>query len=297
MEVGSLRASRRVLVCSPNILDEAICAFPAVQRLTKEMPERELAWLAPTSADGLFEEGAVRPHLFVWPRRRSLPQMARELRQLMLWRADTILDGLGGGLGDWLAWLTRVPSDRVLRIVPDSADPFSAYLRPLAAWGVDPSRAASWPTSQSAARIEEDLAASHLTCGFLALHVGCGDSAARLARSYGRIARDLGRLWRLPSLALYRGAHERHFAEALVARSGGHALLAPDWNWLELGVVLQRAEAILSQDKALLRWGQLFGARLLPVDERDGYADEQILAQCEAMLEHSLTANDLRRAA
>ena len=86
--------------------------------------------------------------------------------------------------------------------------------------------------------IEQYVRDAHLSQGYVVIN--CGASCpARLwpAERFGRVARYLGEKHGLPSVVTWAGPPEAEMAARIIAKSGGHAVLAPDTSLLELAAL------------------------------------------------------------
>lgn len=80
---------------------------------------------------------------------------------------------------------------------------------------------------------------------------------------YGRVARHLGEQYELPTVVTWAGQRELTSARQIVARSGGHAILAPATSLPQLAALLRRARLVIGSDTGPLHVAAALGTPCL----------------------------------
>ncbi len=106
------------------------------------------------------------------------------------------------------------------------------------------------PTNMAAGnRVQQFIRDSHLGEGFVVLNSAASwPSKQWPADRFGRVARYLGEEHNLPSVVTWAGARESELARQIIAKSGGHAIHAPQTTLIELSVLLRRARLVIGSD-------------------------------------------------
>jgi ADP-heptose:LPS heptosyltransferase len=98
-------------------------------------------------------------------------------------------------------------------------------------------------------RVEAWIQATHLGCGFVVLRLPSDTKQAqRLARRYGKLARQFGERRRLTTIISAAGDVPPEMIQKAVDSSGGHALTAPAFGLAESVAVIRRACLLLATD-------------------------------------------------
>jgi hypothetical protein len=253
-------------------------------------------WLAHAELHDFAAGPSERLHFQPWSRISTLEAL-RTVRRLRELTVDLFVDARHDVLSRALCRLLGVRHSLALEPALALDGEISVDTGLCRALGINRSVSIPSMSLPAAARaaVDQFLTWTHLTCGFIAAHAGETVSALCSPRDYGIIMRRLGRAWRVPSLVLYHGRAQRRWAEAAVARSGGHALLAPEWPWPQMGAAIDRAELFLGHDPRVTTLAGLTQTPVLDVAARRSV--DEILAHCEHLLENRPVAVNLARAA
>jgi len=274
------RSGPRILICRLSAVGDCILTTPLLCALRDHFPDCFLAWVVQRGAASLLTGHECLDRLIVVPRDllkswSGVRSIRRELRNLQF---DVALDAQSLSKSSALAWLSGAPrrigfnpprgreaapwlnNELVSQRASHLVDCQLELLEPL---GVPrPERVAfrlprDAAAEETAARL---IASAHLTGGFVAVNPGAGwDSKLWPADRYGIVARTLGERRQTPSLVVWAGPREKAWAEQIVARSGGHALLAPATTLPELAAVLRRARLFLGSDTGPLHLAAAVG--------------------------------------
>ena len=113
-----------------------------------------------------------------------------------------------------------------------------------------PSVRFSFPHDEIAAGVIDDfLATQHLGCDFAVLNPGAGWPSKKWpTRWFGSVARHLGQQFQIPSVVTWAGPQEQAEAEEIVAKSGGHGVLAPSTSLMQFAELTRRAQFFVGGD-------------------------------------------------
>jgi heptosyltransferase-1 len=273
------RKSPRFLICRLSHIGDCLLTLPMLNALRANYPDALIAWIVEKPADQLLREHAAIDQIIVvrrgWLKSvREVRRVRSELRSLDI---DTAIDPQGltkSALCGWLSgarrrlgftrgigreaapWLDNelVRTGRT-HLVEKSLD----LLVPL---GIDRAGATfELPVYGEARRsIDAFLDQSHLGCDFAVINPGAGwPSKQWPAERFGFVAQSLGQSQSLPSVVVWAGEKERQLAETVVARSGGHAILAPATSLTELAELSRSAQLFLSSDSGPLHLAAAVG--------------------------------------
>jgi ADP-heptose:LPS heptosyltransferase len=102
---------------------------------------------------------------------------------------------------------------------------------------------------QARQTMQQAVRALGLRSGYAVINPGATwDSRLWETSRFGAVARYLGQQHELPTLVVWGSDRERHWAEEIVAHSGGHARLAPPTNLMELAALIQGGRLFISPD-------------------------------------------------
>ena len=258
----------RILISLPASLGHCLSLLDLLFQLRRDCPDAEVWGLSradqfaseePRSDfDGWIELACTRPacwHAWRHP----------ELRHR---RFDIFLDATPERWGAWPGWFSAAPvrvgfarRPRSLRdllyhhTVAPRCDSTSQrqleLLAPLALPEHDnilPFRSRA-PSRATARRILTD---AHLACPYVALHVGDPESAAWRCEDFGKLARELGERFQLPSLLLWHGPSGRPGAQRAAAKSGGHGFVSPPASLSVMAEFIAQSVGVVSIDQELL---------------------------------------------
>ena len=186
--------------------------------------------------------------------------------RLRAWRFDWAIDPQSLTKSSALGWLSGAPrrigfarpQGRELapwlnntRIPRQASHLVDATLQLLAPLGIERATVRFDIPSEPAAesRLDQFLRDAHLRSGFAVINSSASwPSKQWLPERYGQVARYLGERHDLPSVVTWSGPRERSLSERILETSGGHGILAPQTNLLELAGLLRRARLFLGSD-------------------------------------------------
>jgi ADP-heptose:LPS heptosyltransferase len=242
--------------------------MPLANALRAQVPDAFVAWLVEQPAAPLLEGHEAIDELIVLPRGwlkdiRLVWNLRRRLRQL---RLDVVIDPQSLSKSAIPAWLsgarTRVgiasPWGRELapwlnnRLVPRSAphvvDIMLQTLQPL---GIVPDAVEFHVPVDGAAEVfaTQFVNEKGLLSGFIILNPGAG-WASRLwpPERFAAVAQYVGAKWSLPSVVVWAGDKEKAWAEQIVEKSDGQAVLAPPTSLKELASLFRRSQIFVGSD-------------------------------------------------
>jgi lipopolysaccharide heptosyltransferase I len=273
------RAGLRILICRLSHIGDCILTLPMLCALRANFPDAHIAWIVETPTDQLLRTHSALDQLIVVRRRwlKSVAEIRRVRRELREMEFDIALDPQGLTKSASCAWLSG--ARRRIGFARGAGRELSPWLnnelvRPgrthlvekslelLVPLGIDRPRVCFDVPVYAEAResIESYVARFHLGCGFALINPGAGwPSKQWPAVRFGELARRLGQRHRLPSVVVWAGAQERALAETVVARSGGHALLAPATSLQELAELCRAASLFVSSDSGPLHLAAAVG--------------------------------------
>jgi ADP-heptose:LPS heptosyltransferase len=271
------------LITRLSAIGDCLLTLPLANALRAAFPRALIAWaVEPGPARLIAGHPAVDEFLIVPRSWLKSPRAARALRRdLRARRFDCVLDPQSLTKSSLLGWWGGVrqrigfaaPRGRELApwlnnqlISPRHAHLVDASLELLQPLGLDhPEVRFDLPLHEpSLAKMDRFVRESLLTLGFVVIN--CGAScAARLwpAEAFGRVARYLGEQHHLPSVVTWAGPSEAERAEQVVAKSGGHALRAPDTSLPELAALLHHARLLIASDTGPLHLAAALGTPCL----------------------------------
>lgn len=261
-------ASPRILISRLSAVGDCILTMPLACAIRRNFPRAFIGWVVQPGAAPLLEGHPCVDRLIVVAKGwlKSPPELMRLRRDLRELNFDIALDPQSLSRSAIAAWLSGAPhriglarpqgrelapllnnqtvSPRTVHVATRQLE----LLRPL---GVDDREVRfELPIRREAAeRVKTLIEKSHLQNGFAAINPGAGwDSRLWPAERFGRVARYLGEMRQLPSLAVWSGGRERAWAETIVAHAGGHAVMAPETTLLELAAIAAAARLFVSSD-------------------------------------------------
>ncbi len=273
----------RILITRLSAIGDCILTLPLVCTLRDHFPNASLVWaIEPLAARLLGQHQAVDEFLVIPKGWLKSPRTIRTLRhQLRARQFDYVLDPQSLTKSSVLGWLSAAPrrigfaAPRGRETAPwlnretiDVGDLHlvDATLRLLEPLGIEPTKIRfDVPISADVeARTEQYLQHAFLTKGYITINCAASN-AARIwpARRFGRVARYLGEQYGLPSVVTWAGASEAERAAHIVAKSGGHALLAPDTSLQELAALQRRARLMIGSDTGPLHLAAAVGTPCL----------------------------------
>ncbi|MCU0958505.1 MAG: glycosyltransferase family 9 protein [Pirellulaceae bacterium] len=258
----------RILITRLSAVGDCILTLPLVCALREHFPSAYVIWaVEPVSASLLSRHPAV-DRLLVVPRRwLASPHVIRVLRdRLRGLQVDVVLDPQSLTKSSLLGWFSGArrrigfarPQGRELapwvnneHVVRGGAHIVDATLKLLAPLGVtDPAPRFGIPRLADAeATIDAFVRDAHLTGGYAVINSAASWTSKQWpADRFGRVARHLGEDHDLPTVVTWGGPREAGIAAQIVAKGGGHAVLAPRTSLPQLAALLRRARLMLAAD-------------------------------------------------
>jgi ADP-heptose:LPS heptosyltransferase len=274
-----LNRGPRILITRLSALGDCILTLPLACALRNHFPQAVLVWAVEPLAAELIGRHRVVDALVVVPKGwlaspHAVVALAKRLRA---WRFDWVFDPQSLTKSSALAWLSGAPR-RVgftrphgrelapwlnnIRIPRRASHVVDATLQLLAPLGIDRTTVRfdipSEPGAES--RLDQFLRDTHLCSGFAVINSSASwPSKQWLPERYGRVARYLGERHDLPCVVTWSGPRERALSERILETSGGHGILAPQTNLLELAGLLRRARLFLGSDTGPLHLAAAVG--------------------------------------
>ncbi|QDU95762.1 glycosyltransferase family 9 protein [Lignipirellula cremea] len=273
----------RVLITRLSHLGDCITAMPLACALRRQFPQAFIGWVVEKPGDKLL---ANHPAVdYVLPLSKGWlksPARVKEIRrELRAQRFEVAIDPQSLTKSSVLGWLSGAeqriglqrPWGKELSVWlnNDLIHPAErhvtlrtlALLEPL---GVTPSEIDfQFPeTPFGRSNMESFVKRAHLSHGFALVNPGAGWASRRWPpERFGLVARHLGFERGITSVVAWAGEAEREMAEKIIARSGGHALLAPPTDLLELGSLLRLSRFYLGGDTGPMHIAVAVGAQCI----------------------------------
>jgi heptosyltransferase-1 len=272
-------APRSIVIVRLSAIGDVLHAVPAAVAIKRAFPKTTIGWAVEgRAADVLAGHPAV-DHLFrlprgwlkspraVWSLRRQLRSFAADvaidMQGLLKSAVATALSGASMRIGHArptareLAW--HAYTHAVTATKPHIIERHGELLAPLgildAAIEFDMPR---WPVSR--ARVREWLAGARLHGPFAVINPGAG-WASKLwpTDRFAAVARGMHERHGLRSAVTWGGSAEQAAAQAIVAKSGGAAVLAPPTTLQDLGELCREARLFISSDTGPLHLAAAVG--------------------------------------
>jgi len=263
-----------VLIVRLSSVGDVIHGLPALCALRDRFPEAFLGWVVEDRAANLLEGHGALDELIVvrrgWLKSPSAVwQLWQRLRRL---RFDVSIDLQGLTKSAVAAWLSGARRrigfggdkgrelSRMLnneRVESSSAHIIDCNLDLLRPLGVAENQGRGRPAvrfdipQRAADRIAAEAMVASLVPagGYAIINPGAGwPSKLWPTDRYAAVARHLGRVHGLPTLAVWAGPQEQQWARQIVAGSSGHGLLAPPTSLRELAELARRARLFVGSD-------------------------------------------------
>lgn len=277
--MADLNREPRILITRLSAMGDCVLTLPLACALRDHFPNAGLVWaVEPLAASLLNRHPAIDQWVVVpkgWLKSpRTITALTHRLRP---WRFDWAIDPQSLTKSSALAWLSGArqrigftrPQGRELapwldniRLGRQSPHLVDASLGLLAPLGIErPQVRFDLPAdAEAGTRIVSFLREAHLTGGFAVINSAASvPSRQWFPDRFGRVARYLGETRDLPSVVTWSGARERVLAEQIMAKSGGHSVLAPETNLVELAELLRRASCFLGSDTGPLHLATAVG--------------------------------------
>ncbi len=259
---------RRVLITRLSHIGDCVLTLPLACAIKDQDPDSTIVWVCEKPANQLLEQHRAVDQLVVVPRGylRSIRALRRLRSSLQSLDCQVAIDPQSltkSSVAGWLSGAARrigfrgkfgrelAPYLHNEGIVPKSThlvDRTLELLEPLGLQRTDPVFDLQ-PGEAADSAVRQFVAASHLGCGFVVLNPGASWESKRWSpRKFARVARHLGEQHNIPSLVTWAGAEERSWAQQVVDRSGGHAVLAAPTSLTELASLMQHAHFFVGSD-------------------------------------------------
>jgi heptosyltransferase-1 len=277
--LGTNPSAPRILICRLSAIGDCILTMPLAVALRRAFPGAFIAWGVQGASASLIEaHPSVDLVIKISKQELSSPLRLWSLRKrLRSQNFDLALDPQGLTKSSLVSWLSGAPrrigfarpvareispwlqTDLVPSRQPHVVDRYLELLQPL---GIASPKVEFQFPADAAARnnLAPFLDQPLLQHGFAVINPGAGwDSRLWPTERYGEVAQFLGSAHRLPAVVVWAGDRERVWAEEIVERADGHAILAPKTSLLELGELLRRARLFVGSDTGPLHMAAAVG--------------------------------------
>ncbi|MEX2308407.1 MAG: glycosyltransferase family 9 protein [Pirellulales bacterium] len=263
------RAGPRILIVRLSAIGDVIHGVPVLCALREAKPDAFLAWVVEGGAGDLLEGHPALDELIRLPRRfwKSPGEVGRLRRRLREMRFDAAIDLQCLTKSAVTAWLSGAPrrigkagdDGRELSqwfhnelTQPGGAHVIEHYLGMLRPLGIAaPAVRFDLPEFAVDAHAAETFLRARELWGrrFAVLNPGAGwPSKIWPAVRYAALARYLGQVHGVPSVAVWGTPHELPFARRIVEAGARHAHLAPATTMRQLGALCRRAALFVGSD-------------------------------------------------
>lgn len=269
MALAAVPNQPRILIVRLSAIGDVIHGVPVLCALREALPEAFLGWVVEGRAGDLLEghpaldalirvpRGWLKSPREVWRLRQRLQALqfdaAIDLQCLTKSAIAAWLSGAGrriGKAGDDGRELSRWFHNELVEC--SGSHVIEHYLELLKPLGIkSPEVRFELPERDVDAQVAEEFVRSNGLAGrrVAILNPGAGwPSKVWPAERYGELARHLAKVHGLASVAVWGGASELPLAEAIVAASGGKAILAPATSMRELAALCRRAAMFVGSD-------------------------------------------------
>ncbi len=262
--------AKRILIIRLSAIGDCILSVPVLNAIRRNFPDARIGWVIERAASQLIQGHSALDDLFVVSKQtfqspRKLWTLAAQLRK---WKPETTIDLQGLTKSSLIAWLSGAENRLGLQrdqfdgrelscffnnrlYQPESKHIVERSLELLRLLGVnDSSITYDLPEQENESSFAERTVESMQLQGrFAIINVGAGwVSKVWPPSRYARIAKHLGEHWGMPSLVVWANDKEKHAADAVVAESQGHALLAPSTTLSQLGSLIRCASLFVGSD-------------------------------------------------
>jgi lipopolysaccharide heptosyltransferase I len=264
-----MEGSPRILIVRLSAIGDVIHGVPVLCALRDAFPRAFIGWVVEGRAGDLLEGHAALDRLIRLPRGwLKTPREVWRLRQrLRACRFDTVIDLqclTKSAVAAWLSGARRrigkagndgrelsqwFHNELVAAGGNHVIDHYLDMLRPLGI--TQPAVHYDLPEATvDAQTVDSFLRDAKLTTRrFAVLNPGAGwPSKIWPADRYGELARHLGDVYRMPSVAVWAGPEEHLLANKIAATSGDHAQLAPATSMTQLAALCRRAALFVGSD-------------------------------------------------
>lgn len=277
--INAVKPSPRILISRLSAVGDCVQTLPVLCALREYFPDAYIAWAVQPAAAQLIEGHpclnqliVVRRHWLkslraVWCLRRQLRKLKFDItidpqgltESAMIARLSKAKQRIGftrGQAREMAPWLNN---HLIKPTTTHVVDRYLELLRPLGVYApkVRFDLREDEKAHSMAAAFQHDAGLEH---GFVAINPGAGwDSRLWPVGRFGEVAWFLGKKHGLTSVVLWAGQREQLWAQQIVASSGGHAIVAPKTNLLELAAVLRVARLCVGSDTGPLHLAAAVG--------------------------------------
>ena len=258
----------RILICRLSAIGDCVLTMPVACALRDALPEAHIAWLVQGGGAQLLRGHAAIDELIVVPRGwLKSPRRVWSIRQsLKQRRFDIVIDPQSltksATAGRLSAAPRRIGFDRPVGrelapwlnnelVLPGSSHVVDRYLELLRPLGIEqPTVRFDLPRDGEAEASIDRFLENRISQGrFVVVNPGAGwESKIWPADRYGVVARRLGMKRAVPSIVVWEGEKEKASAEKIVAKSQGHAEMAPSTSLRELAALVRKASLFVGSD-------------------------------------------------
>jgi ADP-heptose:LPS heptosyltransferase len=257
-----------ILITRLSHVGDCVLTLPLANAVRRAWPHARICWVVEPPADQLLAHHPAIDCLVVaergwrssWAKFRKLKADLKALNAAIVLDPQSLtksalmgwLSGarrrigfsapVGGELSPWLH-TERITVPRVHLL-----ERTMQLLQPLGIRAKSPTFDLS-PNSIAREQMHAALRDRHVLNGFYVVNPGGSWASKRwVPASYAVVARHLGQRFQIPAIVTWAGASERAWADVIVEKAGGHAILAPPTNLQELLAILQSARFFLGSD-------------------------------------------------
>lgn len=305
----------RILIVRLSAIGDVVHGMPVLCALRDAFPEAKIAWVVESRAAALLRGHEALDQLIELPRGwlKSFKTVRQLRRDLRAFRPDVAIDmqgltksaiaarlsgaryriGFGDEKGRELSrWFYNV------KVTVPAVHVIDANLQLLTPLGIGEPIGASWkrpPVRFGIPERAEDAQTAEKMIhefgfdagvGFAIINPGAGwPSKVWPAERFGEVAARLGKEESLPTLVVWAGNQEKDWAETIVARSEGHARLAPPTSLTELAAVSRRARLFIGSDTGPLHIAVAVGTPCvglygpMPAERNGPYGEQHVAIQ------------------
>ena len=273
------RTSPRILITRLSAIGDCIHTVPLLCALRENFPKARICWLVQNASAPLLCNHPCLDELIVVQKGylKSFRAVSRLRRRLRAEQFDVVLDPQSLTKSSLAGWLSGAPRrigfggthgreiSRMLNnelVIPQRSHVIDRYLELLRPLDVRASEVRFQISLQDAPRntAKHIIQELQLQNGFVVINPGAGwHSKLWPPERYGELARYLGEVHRLQSLVVWGNEPERSWAEQIIERAEGFALLAPDTNLVELAAVSEHARLFVGSDTGPLHLAVAMG--------------------------------------
>ncbi len=273
------RRPPRILLVRLTSFGDVIHGIPVLSALRRHFPAARIAWIAEEHAGALLRGHASLDELFVVPYkwRPTVSALQAVRRQLRKFAPDISIDLQGRSRSTLLAWMSGARwrigfasrqaggSARWLntvRVAMSASHIIDGNLGLLGPLGIETPEVSFDLPERPADRdaVDRAIREAGLDGGFAVINVGAGCPSRIWSPSrYAAVAEFLGRAWALPSVVVWAGERELHWAKQVVDGSAGWSRLAGESTLPELAALVRRARLLIGSDTGPLHLAAALG--------------------------------------